>query len=278
MKAEDILKSDFLDILFDGRNKLYGAYDLRRAYPNHIRKAGIIALFLVIGILAYPTIKAYITKILPAEKPVIKEIEYSDLAPPPPMENEPPPPPPPPPTAPPTKPTVKFVVPEVKKDEEVREEEKPPTVEELKEVDPGTKTQEGDKNAKVVDENVDLKKDDAPKIVEEKPQPKEEEIFTFVEQVAEFPGGTGEMVKFLQSNIKYPAMERENNIDGKVFVKFVVESDGRIGDVQILKKVSPGLDQEAIRVIKSMPAWKPAKQNGKVVRSWFNLPVKFTLE
>lgn len=278
MKAEDILKSDFLDILFDGRNKLYGAYDLRRAYPNHIRKAGIIALFLVIGILAYPTIKAYITKILPAEKPVIKEIEYSDLAPPPPMENEPPPPPPPPPTAPPTKPTVKFVVPEVKKDEEVREEEKPPTVEELKEVDPGTKTQEGDKNAKVVDENVDLKKDDAPKIVEEKPQPKEEEIFTFVEQVAEFPGGTSEMVKFLQSNIKYPAMERENNIDGKVFVKFVVESDGRIGDVQILKKVSPGLDQEAIRVIKSMPAWKPAKQNGKVVRSWFNLPVKFTLE
>jgi protein TonB len=228
--------------------------------------------------LAYPTIKTLITKYIPEPKNEIKEIEYSDLAPPPPLENEPPPPPPPPPAPPPTKPTIKFVEMEVKKDEEVKKEEKPPTVEELKEVDPGTKTVEGDKNAVIVDENVDLKKDDGPKIVEEKPQPKEDEVFQFVEQNAEFPGGTAAMMKFIQTNINYPSMARENGIEGKVFVKFIVNSDGSIQDVKVLKGQGGGLDEEAVRVVKMMPKWKAAKQNGKEVRCYFNLPIVFKLE
>lgn len=167
---------------------------------------------------------------------------------------------------------------EVKKDEEVKKEEKPPTFEELKEVDPGTKTVEGDKNAVIVDENVDLKKDDGPKIVEEKPQPKEDEVFQFVEQNAEFPGGTAAMMKFIQTNINYPSMARENGIEGKVFVKFIVNSDGSIQDVKVLKGQGGGLDEEAVRVVKMMPKWKAAKQNGKEVRCYFNLPIVFKLE
>ena len=109
-------------------------------------------------------------------------------------------------------------------------------------------------------------------------KPKEEEIFTAVEQNAEFPGGMSAMYKFLGENIKYPAAAQRANVTGKVFVKFVVEKNGSVGQVEVMKGIGFGCDEEAIRVIKAMPKWNPGRQNGKNVRVWYNMPVTYKLE
>ena len=129
-----------------------------------------------------------------------------------------------------------------------------------------TKTQEGDPNANLEP------------VVAETPVVEEPKIFTFVEQPAEFPGGDGELMKFLQKNIQYPQMERDNDIQGKVLLRFVVMEDGAVQDVTVLRGASPGLDKEAVRVVKTLPKFKPGKQQGKAVRVYFNLPVIFKLQ
>lgn len=114
-----------------------------------------------------------------------------------------------------------------------------------------------------------------PKPVE---KPKEEEIFVAVEQQAEFPGGQGALMKWLSNNIRYPEAAQQNDIQGRVIVKFVVEKDGSIGAATIVKGVDKDLDREALRVVKKMPKWQPGKNNGQAVRSYFNLPVTFRLQ
>ena len=113
-------------------------------------------------------------------------------------------------------------------------------------------------------------------VVEEK-EVEETEIFTVVEENPGFPGGDEARIKFLQSNMKYPTMARESGIQGKVYVTFVVEKNGNVTDVKILRGIGGGCDEEAIRVVKSMPKWNPGKQRGKNVRVQFNLPIQFTL-
>ncbi|WP_298653984.1 energy transducer TonB [uncultured Proteiniphilum sp.] len=114
------------------------------------------------------------------------------------------------------------------------------------------------------------------------PKPKEEEvteeIFVVVEEQPEFPGGNAAMMKFLGDNIKYPVIAQENGIQGRVICNFVVERDGSITDVQVVRGVDPSLDREAIRVIQQMPRWKPGKQRGSSVRVRFTLPVVFRLQ
>lgn len=114
--------------------------------------------------------------------------------------------------------------------------------------------------------------------VEEEVEEVEEEIFLVVEEDAEFPGGLEALSKYLSENIKYPQLAKENNIEGRVFVSFVVEKDGRVGNIKILRDIGGGCGAEAVRVVKSMPRWKPGKQRGKPVRSQFNLPVNFNLK
>jgi protein TonB len=106
----------------------------------------------------------------------------------------------------------------------------------------------------------------------------EEEIFVVVENQPEFPGGQAAMMKFLSENIKYPVIAQENGIQGRVICNFVVERDGSITDVQVVRGVDPSLDKEAVRVIQSMPKWKPGMQRGKPVRVRFTLPVVFRLQ
>ena len=106
----------------------------------------------------------------------------------------------------------------------------------------------------------------------------EEEIFQVVENQPEFPGGMSELYVFLQKNVKYPPIAKESGIQGRVFVNFVVEKNGSISNVKVLRGIGGGCDEEAIRVVKSMPKWKPGKQRGKPVRVSFNLPIKFTLQ
>ncbi|MCB9336111.1 MAG: energy transducer TonB [Flavobacteriales bacterium] len=173
---------------------------------------------------------------------VVEEIEEEII--PITQQNTPPPPPPPPPAAP-------EVIEIVEDDVEVEEIEMIDT-----EADAETIVEEFE----VVEEVV------------------EEEIFTIVESMPEFPGGGQEaLFKYLQKEMKYPQVAKENGIQGTVFVNFVVGKDGKIRDVKILRGVNKMLDDEAIRVVKAMPSWKPGKQRGKAVSVSYNLPIKFTL-
>lgn len=114
--------------------------------------------------------------------------------------------------------------------------------------------------------------------VEEEEEIVEAEIFTVVESMPEFPGGTGELYKYLGTSIKYPPLAKESGIQGRVFVNFVVEPNGSISNVKVLRGIGGGCDEEAIRVVEAMPKWKPGKQRGKPVRVSYNLPIKFTLQ
>jgi protein TonB len=109
-------------------------------------------------------------------------------------------------------------------------------------------------------------------------EPVVEEIFDVVEEAPEFPGGMAEMYSFLGEEIKYPQMAQDNNIQGKVYVQFVVEKDGSITDVTVIKGVHAStLDKEAVRVVSEMPNWKPGKQRGKAVRVRYTIPINFTI-
>lgn len=149
------------------------------------------------------------------------------------------------------------------------EEEPQKLQEEVKETQVGTKDQEGDKDIIA-----------PPTEVAGPGEPAAPEIFTIVEENAEFPGGIAEMAKFIQKNLQYPSMAREAGISGKCFLKFVVNEDGDISNVEVLKGVSgcPDCDREAIRVVKSMPKWKPAKMTGRAVKCYFNLPISFKIQ
>ncbi|PLW93193.1 MAG: energy transducer TonB [Marinilabiliales bacterium] len=113
---------------------------------------------------------------------------------------------------------------------------------------------------------------------DEEPVIVEAEIFQIVEDMPSFPGGEEALFEYLQKNIQYPQMAKESNIQGTVFVGFVVEPDGSISNVKVLRGIGGGCDDEAIRVVKSMPRWAPGKQRGKPVRVQFNLPIKFVLQ
>ena len=144
---------------------------------------------------------------------------------------------------------------------------------------------------KIVDDDADIEEDimvsaedqvewvdlDEYDYVEVEPEPEEEEIFMVVEESPEFPGGYEAYMQYLKKNIKYPAICRENNIQGRVIVSFVVNKDGKIVDAEVVKGVNPSLDKEALRVISTMPNWKPGKQRGKPVRVKYSSPVNFRL-
>jgi len=129
------------------------------------------------------------------------------------------------------------------------------------------------------DQNTEVEEYVAPvKLDAEEESEEERQIFMVVESMPEFPGGEAALYKFLAENIKYPQMAKESGIQGRVFVTFVVERDGRVTDVRVLRGIGGGCDEEAIRVVSNMPKWAPGKQRGKPVRVQYNLPVKFTLQ
>lgn len=127
-----------------------------------------------------------------------------------------------------------------------------------------------------VDQNEVIEEYVAPEVEDEEVE--EQEIFQIVEEMPDFPGGTAKLVEYLQKNIKYPQMARESGIQGRVFVNFVVEPDGHVSNVKIMRSLGGGCDEEAMRVVKAMPKWKPGKQRGKAVRVSYILPVVFKLQ
>lgn len=153
----------------------------------------------------------------------------------------------------------------------------PPPVEVVKDVIEIVKDNEdvGDVKVNIPDDETNFT---IPQVVDNPDDEPEDKIFVAVEEMPSFPGGEKEMMKFLAKNIKYPEIAAINNIRGRVTVSFVVNKDGKIVDVNVIKGVHSSLDQEAVRVVQSMPAWKPGKQSGKPVRTKYTLPVMFKLQ
>lgn len=263
MEAQEFLTASFDDMVFEGKNKEYGAYELRKNYSRFL----MLALFIGLGCYIVGFTSPYIISMFEKAEGAAakKKITYTELSEPPPIDKNVPPPPPPNIPPPPPK-TIKFTPPVIKPDEEVKPEDVPPPVEELQKTDPGP-TNETDPNA-----NVNF--NDAPvnPVVEEKEKP-----LMYVEQMPTFPGGDKARIAFLQKNVKYPTAARENNISGKVVVKFVVNKDGSISDLEVLRPVGGGCTEEALRVIKMMPKWNPGIQNGNPTAVYFNLPIEFKL-
>lgn len=262
----NIFANNWVDMVFSGRNQNYGAYVLRKESDKNTNKGILYAIIFFTLAISAPVIVNYIEGLVPKDAEEVKVVEVNTLEEPPPVDKDQPPPPPAEPP-PPLKSTVKFVPPVIKPDEEVPDEP-PPTQEDMKEKDAAVKTEEGDPNgvdASLLESGDGLTGDTGPEIV------------TFAEQMPVFEGGEGEMMKFLEKNIDYPPVAKENGIEGRVVLSFIVDKDGNISNIEVMKKLGWGLEEEAVRVVKKMPPWRPGKQNGKPVVVKFMLPIVFKL-
>ncbi|WP_293300438.1 energy transducer TonB [Pedobacter sp. UBA4863] len=270
MSKIDLFNKKWIDVVFEDKNKSYGAYQLRQQNSWNTTKSLLLAGSVFVFLFFVPKIYSMIKGMAPqeAEETVTEVI----MQPPPPINPEvktPPPVEPPPPK----QDQVKFPPPIVKPDNEVRDE-KPPTVEDLKKADPGQKTMEGDPTADVVAIGPVGEGPKQAVVVEDNT------VYSFVsmENPPAYPGGIEKFYKFLGDNIKYPPMAAENNIQGNVFVSFTVEKDGALTDIKIDRKLGYGTDEEAVRVLKLSKRWNPGMQNGKPVRVKYNIPIKFSLQ
>ncbi|TDE03629.1 energy transducer TonB [Flavobacterium sandaracinum] len=256
----DILKNQWLDIVFEGRNKTYGAYELRRTNRKTTIKALIFgAVFFSIAV-ATPLI----INLIPngEEEEINTDIKITAIKLPPKKEepklNVPPPPPPAPKVD-----VIKFVKPVVAKAEEVTEE--PPKIIEVKDKKLGAVTIKGDPDAVLTVEPVGTGK---AAVVEEV----DNQIYNTagIEVKPDFPGGINKFYKFVGDNYQTP---EEDGLKGKVYVTFVVEKDGSLTDIKVIRDIGYGTGKEAIRVLKKCPKWTPGEQNGKAVRVLYSLPI-----
>nr|WP_301850428.1 energy transducer TonB [uncultured Prevotella sp.] len=282
MAKIDLYDPKWVDMVFAGKNKEYGAYQLRKGTSGRNIKALlilVIAAALVGGFLAWKVIEqkqaeeqqAYMEAMKLAElqqqakkeekkkEPVKPKIEPKKEIP---VARE----------------TQKFTAPVIKKDELVKEENQVKQMDKLDEkVAVGTENKEGTKDrlAEAVRSDIAVAAPPPP------PAPKPEvsnKVFDVVEEMPHFPGGAAALQAFLSSNTKYPVVAQENGVQGRVIVSFVVERDGSITDVRVVRSVDPSLDREASRVVRSMPRWSPGKQNGSAVRVKYTVPVVFRLQ
>ncbi len=260
MDINKILSADILDILFDGRNKEYGAYDLRKTYRKRIRYSLIgmivVCLLLVVGALVANSDKKSKQQIVVADV-TLENVEQN-------KQPEPPPPPPPPKVEPPKVEIAKFTPPKIVKDEEVKPEEEIKEVEKLEDTKIGTINQEGAKDEGIIAPPVEKSTGvvAAPKVEEDY-----DKVFTVVQIPAEFPGGIAQWSKYLERNLNRDLPVDNGAPPGKytVVVSFIVSKTGDISDVQALNDPGYGTKAEAIRVIQKGPKWKPAVQNGRNV-------------
>lgn len=264
--------ANFDDILFANRNQAYGAYALRQAYRHTLSRALVLGTLLFVGALQLPAVYSWVK---PDKQTYMKEITLErveqeklpdeKIVVPPKQEVAP------------AVATVKNVMPDVVAD---APDEDPPvaTVDELETATSGQSTQEGTGEAELI---LAPEAATGPTVIEkalEVDEPKEETPFIVVEQNPDFPGGQAGLREYLQRNLHYPAAASRASLMGKVYVSFVVNTDGSLTDIQLLKGIGYGCDEEALRVLKAMPRWKPGRQSGRAVRVKFSLPITFTLE
>ncbi len=274
MDNAQLANASLNDIVFEGRNKEYGAFQLRRVYGRNVSRALIIGTALLALLVFIPAIAKYLEDRKPKEVLNLRENVLMDA---PPLDNAaPPPPPPPPPQAPPPPPpkltTVKFTPPVVKKDEEVKKEEVPDQ-DELKDKQVATVTVKGNTDAP----DLSALSGEGNKVVDEVVETK---VYTYVEQMPALPGGggMGAIVAAIQKNFRYPAVDLRNQVEGRVFASFTVDENGDVSDVKIVKGLTGTVDAETIRSIKALPKFIPGKQNGRAVKVSFTVPVTLKIQ
>ena len=275
--SEFVSPRDALDIVFAHRNRAYGAYQLRRAYPRYLGRAFAIGLLFISFGFALPQILNALNSRF--DEPVYVDM-IRELGPPPDIDPElPPPPPPPPPTPPPPeRATVRLVPPTPTPDDLVQEEQLRTQQDVLDtDADVGTKDRASEGDAPPsIGEMADFSRVVETAVAE--PDDKEYNMGDGLQKPPAFPGGDQDLLKYLAENIKYPLFARENNIDGTVVLSFVVNKDGSVSDVSVLKEIGGGCGKEAVRVVQSMPRWIPGEANGHPVKVRFTLPVRYRLQ
>ncbi|HSI90346.1 MAG TPA: energy transducer TonB [Adhaeribacter sp.] len=259
------------DLIFEGRNREYGAYLLRKIYNQHLLRALVISTSLCLLFLSLPLIA---TKLYPEKAELIKSIEKDpfvlinvDL----PVFEEPVVPPPvieqPAPAA--AAPTRRFTDNIVITRNPVNPAEIP-TQEELDVTPAGTQTTEGTPGATGELPIVGG-------VITDVPAPVAQPEFIYAEKMPQFPGGEKALLKYLADKTVYPELAKRNSLQGLVVLSFLVNAQGNITDIQVVKSMGGGLDEEAIRVVKSMPRWEPGRNNGTPVNVRFKLPVRFAI-
>ena len=283
MAKIDLYDPKWVDMVFAGKNKEYGAYQLRKGTSGRNIKSLlilVIAAALVGGFLAWKVIEqkqaeeqqAYMEamELAKLQEQAKKEEKKKPEKVQPKIEAKK--------EIPVARETQKFTAPVIKKDELVKEENQVKQMDKLDDkVAVGAEDKEGvkDRTVEAVRSEIAVAAPPPP------PAPKPEvatKVFDIVEEMPSFPGGSAALTSYLSSNTKYPVVAQENGVQGRVIVSFVVERDGSISDVKVARSVDPSLDREAQRVVKSMPKWKPGKQNGSAVRVKYTVPVVFRLQ
>jgi len=278
MAKVDLIDNSWVDLVFEGKNQAYGAYQLRKDTGKRNVKA-LIWVLIGIGLIFLAVfLNVQIQNAIKESQSIDTDVELSKLA----QKKE-------------TKverkddmkkieveqkvvekvkSSVKFTAPEIKKDDEVKPEDEIKSQDDLAKTNTaiGTFDVKGNDEA----EGVVLKANEM--AIDEKPKEEETKVFDVVEQMPEFPGGQAALLKWISDNIKYPTIAEENGIQGRVVCTFVVERDGSVTDVQVARSIDPSLDKEAVRVLKKMPKWIPGKQNGSAVRVKYTVPVTFRLQ
>lgn len=275
-KNINLTSQEWIDLIFEGKLKSYGAYRLRQSsgrrhlYAFIVIVVATIVLFVAMSLITtYQTqrkIQESMTQVtelsnIQLEQPEVPEEHIMEqyIAPPP-VE---------------LKSTIKFTPPVIKKDEEVREDAEMRTQEELTASDLAISI--ADVKGTNEETGVDIATLQDHKVIVAAEEP-EEKIFEVVEQPASFPGGQAALMQWLSNNIRYPVIAQENGIQGRVIIQFVVSRDGTINDIKVLRGVDPSLDREAIRLVEQMPKWIPGRQGGTAVNVRFTLPIVFRLQ
>ena len=279
-KDVDLSSKEWRDIVFEGKNKDFGAYEMRKKSDGRHNKAMIIVVIAVIVIffalrLVNLALEKAAANIVDEASQEIVQVDMGEQEEPEEeeemvqLEEE--------------KPealpeeilnTMKVTELQIANDEDVKAEDEIKSQDELQESQTAFGSTDFDKGT----DDLNVVREHKDEIIVEKKEPVKEEVFVAVEQMPQFPGGDAELMKFLSKNIKYPTMAMENNIQGRVVVQFVVTKTGAIGEVKVIRSVDRDLDREAIRVCKSLPNFIPGKMNGQAVNVWYTLPVNFKLQ
>ncbi|MDR1730252.1 MAG: energy transducer TonB [Prevotellaceae bacterium] len=270
MSKIDLTSKEWCDLVFEGRNKKYGAYKLRQSSNKRHGIALLVVAALGLFTLFLPTlikivtpkeevhiVDVGVTALSDLEEAETKEEEVQEIKP-----DIPPPPP--------LKSSIKFTPPVITKGE-VREEDEMKSTEEI--INSNVSVSIADVQGT---DEVDGK--DIAELNEIVQEPVEEKPYEYVEQMPQYPGGITEMRAFIGKNLRYPTIAQENGIQGKVFIRFVISKTGEVTNVEVIRSLDPLCDAEAVRVIKMMPKWIPGKQNGNAVPVIYTVPVTFVLK
>lgn len=250
---------DFDDIVFENRNKEYGAYILRKNYNRNVLISSIIGILILGAAVITPYINAKATENKQKRSERQVEIKLENLDPP--AEQVTPPPPPPP------------------AQQDILQQARyiPPVVVDSVKLEENVQLMTADQ-AQVEIQNETVVEEVVKTTEEVQEVDTESEPFYVVEEMPMFPGGDAEIQKYIGDNVVYPEVAKENNIQGRVIVKFCVTPKGGVDQVSILKGVDPELDAEVVRVVKTLPKFKPGKQGGKPVPVWYTIPINFKLQ